>query len=62
MPLIKGKSDKARETNIAAEIAAGKSPEQAAAIGYAVQRRARGEPKDHITSHHARRPLGGGKT
>ncbi len=41
MPLIKSPSKKARDANIAAEIAAGKTPEQAAAIGYAVQRRAK---------------------
>lgn len=40
MPLIEGKSDKSREANIEREISAGKSPAQAEAIGYAVQRRA----------------------
>lgn len=40
MPLIEGKSDKARSENIATEIKAGKDPKQAAAIGYAVQRKA----------------------
>ncbi|HWT34743.1 MAG TPA: hypothetical protein VN289_00595 [Paraburkholderia sp.] len=40
MPLIEGKSDKARSANIGKEIAAGKSPAQAAAIGYSVQRKA----------------------
>jgi hypothetical protein len=39
MPLIEGKSDKARSENIATEIKAGKDPKQAAAIGYAVQRK-----------------------
>jgi hypothetical protein len=39
MPLIKGTSDKARSENIKTEIQAGKDPKQAAAIGYAVQRR-----------------------
>jgi len=39
MPLSKGKSDKAREANIQREIAAGKNPRQAVAIGYAQQRR-----------------------
>lgn len=39
MPLIEGKSDKARSENIGKEIAAGKSPKQAEAIGYAVQRK-----------------------
>jgi len=40
MPLIEGKSDKARSENIATEIKAGKPKAQAAAIGYAVQRKA----------------------
>jgi 8-oxo-dGTP pyrophosphatase MutT (NUDIX family) len=40
MPLIEGKSDKARSENIATEIKAGKDPKQAAAIGYSVQRKA----------------------
>lgn len=40
MPLIEGKSDKARSENIATEIKAGKPAAQAAAIGYAEQRRA----------------------
>ena len=55
MPLVKSKSKKAREANIATEIAAGKDPKQAVAIGYAVQRRAgRGRPAkghDHFNSH-----------
>ena len=38
MPLKKGKSDKTRQANIEKEIAAGKPPKQAVAIGYAVQR------------------------
>jgi len=40
MPLIEGKSDKARSENIATEIKAGKDPKQAAAISYSVQRKA----------------------
>ncbi|ABR10535.1 BcepNY3gp01 [Burkholderia phage BcepNY3] len=40
MPLIEGKSDKSRSENIRTEVEAGKSPKQAEAIGYAVQRRA----------------------
>ena len=40
MPLAKGKSKKAREQNIATEIAAGKPVKQAVAIGYSVQRAA----------------------
>lgn len=43
MPLINGTSNKARQANIKTEIAAGKDPKQAAAIGYAVQRRAQGK-------------------
>lgn len=41
MPLIQGKSDKARSENIQREIEAGKDPKQAAAIAYSVQREAR---------------------
>lgn len=41
MPLVKSKSKEARNTNIKREIAAGKPPKQAVAIGYAVQRRAK---------------------
>jgi len=44
MPLIEGKSDKARSENIATEIKAGKDPKQAAAIAYSKQREA--EAKD----------------
>ena len=40
MPLIQSKSKQARQENIKREIAAGKPPKQAVAIGYAVQRRA----------------------
>lgn len=40
MPLKKGTSDKTRQANITKEIAAGKKPVQAVAIGYAVQREA----------------------
>lgn len=40
MPLIEGKSDKARSENIKKEIEAGKGPKQAAAIAYSVQRKA----------------------
>ena len=42
MPLIKSKSDKAREKNIKTEIAHGKPPKQAVAIAYSVQRKAGG--------------------
>ena len=40
MPLIKSKSKEARQKNIETEIAAGKPPKQAVAIGYSVQRQA----------------------
>lgn len=39
MPLIKSASKKARNKNIKTEIAAGKDPKQAVAIGYSIQRR-----------------------
>lgn len=42
MPLAQGSSNATREENIKREIAAGKSPEQAAAIAYSVQRKAEG--------------------
>lgn len=45
MPLIKSKSKKARQKNIETEIAAGKDPRQAVAIGYSVQRQAKKKPK-----------------
>ncbi len=47
MPLEHSRSDAARERNIEREIGAGKPPQQAVAIGYAEQRRAGGEPRDH---------------
>jgi hypothetical protein len=40
MPLKKSASRQARRENIKKELAAGKPPKQAVAIGYAVQRRA----------------------
>ena len=40
MPLIKSISNVARQKNIATEVAAGKPPKQAVAIGYAQQRAA----------------------
>lgn len=40
MPTINSTSNKARESNILAEIHAGKPSKQAIAIGYAIQRRA----------------------
>lgn len=41
MPLTKSKSEKAFKSNIRTEIAAGKPQKQAAAIAYAIQRRAK---------------------
>lgn len=45
MPLKKGSSNKTREENIKREIAAGKDPKQAVAIGYSEQRRAKKKAK-----------------
>jgi hypothetical protein len=45
MPLIKSPSKMARNQNIKTEIAAGKPPKQAVAIGYAIQRRAIAQSK-----------------
>lgn len=48
MPLVKSKSDKARSENIKTEITEGnKSPKQAAAIAYSVQRKAGGKDAAH---------------
>ena len=44
-PLKKSSSKKAREENIRREIAAGKPPKQAVAIGYSVQRQAKKKGK-----------------
>jgi hypothetical protein len=41
MPIAQGTSNKAREKNIQTEIAAGKDPKQAVAIGYSEQRAAK---------------------
>lgn len=48
MPLIEGKSDKARSENIKTEIEAGKAPKQAAAIAYSVQRHAKDGARDEF--------------
>jgi hypothetical protein len=45
MPLVKSSSKKARNENIKREIAAGKKPSQAVAIGYSVQREAKKKGK-----------------
>lgn len=45
MPLVKSPSKKALQKNIAAEIKSGKDPKVAAAIGYSVQRKAKGKKK-----------------
>lgn len=44
MPLKKSKSKKAFKANISTEIRSGKKPSQAAAIAYAVQRKAGKKP------------------
>lgn len=41
MPLMKGKSKKAFEHNVKAEIRGGKSPKQAVAIAHSVRRRSK---------------------
>lgn len=52
MLLIRSGSAKARQENIQREIAAGKPPKQAVAIGYAVPRRNKGKNLgDEIRSH-----------
>jgi hypothetical protein len=54
MPLIHGTSDKTRQKNIEREIAAGKKPSQAVAIGYAEQRHEIAEKAHHSKhSHHS---------
>jgi hypothetical protein len=45
MPLIKSAAKTARNKNIKTEIAAGKPPKQAVAIGYAIQRSAKSKGK-----------------
>jgi hypothetical protein len=47
MPLIQSKSDKARSENIKKEIAAGKPKDQAIAIAYETQRRAKEKNKSY---------------
>lgn len=51
MPLNRGSSNKARQENIKAEIAAGKDPKQAVAIAYSEQRASKKRKKglkDHV--------------
>jgi hypothetical protein len=45
MPLKKGSSNATRQANIKKEIAAGKDPKQAVAIGYSVQRQAKAKKR-----------------
>ena len=47
MPLIYSTGKKVRRENIKRELAAGKKPAQAVAIGYAVQREAKKRKKRH---------------
>lgn len=49
MPLVKSKSNKARSENIRREVEAGKPIKQAVAIGYSVQRKARGTSNGYMT-------------
>lgn len=58
MPLKKGKSNETREKNIAMEIAEGKSPKQAVAIGYNVQRESGGSPQPPSNAVKVDRPHG----
>jgi len=46
MPLIKGVSITTRDHNIRTEIRAGRSPEQASAIAYHIQREARAKARE----------------
>ena len=46
MPLKKSKSDKAFESNIKTEIAAGKPPKQAVAIAYSESEKKKSSPED----------------
>lgn len=57
MPLIKSGSDKARQKNIEKEIAAGKDPKQAVAIGYSVQREAKKDKKKDDTPKKREYPM-----
>ena len=52
MPLNKSPSKEARQENIETEIAAGKDPKQAVAIGYSVQREA--EKHEHEKNKYGR--------
>jgi len=64
MPKFPGASNKARNMNIKAEIASGKKPAQAAAIGYSEQRQAAkkagGKPAPKVRSGSALWNQGGG--
>lgn len=51
MPLIHSASKKAREENIKREIASGRDPKQAVAIGYSEQRRAEGKKRKKKESY-----------
>lgn len=58
MPLSTGTTKNAREANISREIAAGKDPKQAVAIGYAKQREnIASKSKDSITNNKKEKAL-----
>lgn len=58
MPLIKSKSDAARQENIKKEIHSGKPIKQAVAIGYSVQREASHEDRHNERVEHERHKYG----
>lgn len=61
MPLVKAKSNAARQANIAREVSAGKPPAQAVAIAYSVQRQAAGGNKGRATQQHRRGTMTSGR-
>jgi len=64
MPLIHSASDEAFEANLKAELEAGKPRDQALAIAYSIQRKAKGEPKEEeeaAKAEHEHNPTDGQK-
>ena len=51
MPLKKGTSNKTRQENIKREIASGRDPKQAVAIGYSQQRQAKKKKGKHSSQY-----------